>query len=147
MLEVILLRSCLWVVLWSFQVILKTSRSIVMCLRIRLSYQGLGTHTILKNREYFSNLKLLHANVNTISGITKLIEGTGKACIILSMGTKLVINDALYSSKSRSNLISFKAIRQNGYHVETNTINEKEFLCLIIESNGTKIILERMSAY
>ena len=96
------------------------------------------THTILKNREYFSDLKLLQANVNTISGTTKLIEGTGKACIILPMGTKLIINDALYSSKSRRNLISFKAIRQNGYHMETKTIDEKEFLCLTTENNGTK---------
>ena len=63
------------------------------------------------------------------------------------MGTKLVINDALYSSKSRRILINFKAIRQNGYHMETKTINEKEFLCLTTESNGTKIILERMLAY
>ena len=62
-------------------------------------------------------------------------------------GTKLEINDALYSSKSRRNLISFKAIRQNGYHMETKSINEKEFLCLIAERNGTKIILERMPAY
>ena len=84
-----------------------------------------ATHTIMKNREYFSNLKLLQANVNTISETTKLIEGTGKACIILPMGTKLVINDALYSCKSRRNLISFKTIRHNGYRMETKTIYEK----------------------
>ena len=51
------------------------------------------------------------------------------------IGTKLVINDALYSSIFRRNLISFKAIRQNGYHMETKTINEKELLCLTTESN------------
>ena len=45
-----------------------------------------ATHTILKNREYFSNLKLLQANVNTTLGTTKLIEGTGKACIIILWG-------------------------------------------------------------
>ena len=72
-----------------------------------------ATHMILKNRKYFSNL-LHQENVNTILGTVKLIEGTGKACIILPMGTKLVINDALYLSKSRINLISFKVIHQNG---------------------------------
>ena len=62
-------------------------------------------------------------------------------------GTKLVINAALYSSKSRRNLISFKTICQNGYHMKTKTINEKKFLCLTTESNGTKIMLERMPVY
>ena len=76
---------------------------------------------------------MLQANVNTIPRITKLIEGTGKACIILPMGTKLVLNDALYSSKSRRNLINLKAI--------------KEFLCFITKNNEKKIMLKRMSVY
>ena len=58
------------------------------------------THTILKNKEYFIELELFQANVNTISGTAKLIEGSSKACIILPSETKLMINNALYSSKS-----------------------------------------------
>lgn len=63
---------------------------------------------------------MVKADVTTISGTTKLIEGYGKAQIILPNGIKLVINDALYSSKSRRNLISFKDVRQNGYHLRNN---------------------------
>lgn len=105
------------------------------------------THTILKERNHFANLKVFQANVNTISGTAKLIEGCGKACIILPMGTKLIIEDALYSSKSRRNLISFKAIRENGYHIETMKENEKEYLCLTLENDGKKYIREKLPAY
>jgi hypothetical protein len=80
------------------------------------------THTILRDKKYFQYLILNKASVNTISGSSNLIEGSGRANIILPKGTKLCIDDALYSSKSRRNLISFKDIRLNGFHVET--INE-----------------------
>ena len=39
------------------------------------------THTILKNKKYFSYLKMGETNVNTISGSAKLIEGSGRATI------------------------------------------------------------------
>ena len=54
------------------------------------------THTILKDKKYFKILKLCKANVNTISGSSNLIEGSGRAIIILPKGTQLCINDALY---------------------------------------------------
>ena len=38
------------------------------------------THTIFKNKKYFSHLTLREPNVNIISGNTKLIEGSRKAC-------------------------------------------------------------------
>ena len=69
---------------------------------------------------------------NTISGTTKLIEGYGKAQIILLNGTKLAIHDALYSSISRRNLISFKDVRQNGYDLETMTENRNEIFTTLI---------------
>lgn len=53
-------------------------------------------------------------HVNTISDISNLIEGSEKVCILLRKGTELIINDALYSSKSRRNLLSFKDIQRNG---------------------------------
>ena len=105
------------------------------------------THTILKHKEYFSELKMVKADVTTISGTTTLIEGYGKAQIILPNGTKLVINDALYSSKSRRNLISFKDVRQNGYHLETMTENHTEYLCITSEKCGKKSIHEKLPAY
>lgn len=76
------------------------------------------THTILKDKKYFSYLVMQEANVCTISGTTKIIEGSGRANILLPEGTILHINIALYSSKSHRNLLSFKDIRSNGYHIE-----------------------------
>ena len=39
------------------------------------------THTILKNPKFFLNLQIAKANVSTISGITDIIEGSGRAFI------------------------------------------------------------------
>ena len=67
------------------------------------------THTILREKKiYFFNLKITNTSVSIISGTTNLIEGSGRANITLPYGTIFHINDALYSSKSRRNLLSFK---------------------------------------
>jgi GAG-pre-integrase domain/Integrase core domain len=65
---------------------------------------------------------------------------------LLPEGTKLIINDALYSSKSRKNLLSFKDIRCNGYHIETMTENNIEYLQITTIKYGRKIILKKMKA-
>jgi hypothetical protein len=77
------------------------------------------THTIFKDKKYFSSLVKRETNVSIISGTSKIIEGSGRADILLYGGTKLHIKNALYSSKSYRNLLSFKNIRLNGYHIET----------------------------
>ncbi|KAB2051067.1 hypothetical protein ES319_A12G030600v1 [Gossypium barbadense] len=82
-------------------------------------------HRILKDKKYFSHLTISNAHVNTISGNSKLIEGFERAIILLPKGTKYVIDDALFSTKSQRNLSSFKDIRLNGYHIET--MNEKKY--------------------
>ena len=66
---------------------------------------------ILRDEKYFSNFTLAQSNVHTISGPVNLIKGSSKATIILPKGTKLQIEDALYSNKSSRNLLSFKNIR------------------------------------
>ena len=71
------------------------------------------THVILRDKKYFSNFILAQSNVHTISGHVNLIKGSGKATIILPKCTKLQIEDALYSNKSSTNLLSFKDIRRN----------------------------------
>ena len=86
------------------------------------------THTILKNQKYFSHLKLAKANVKTISGASDLIEHSGRATIILPNGTKFIIDDAMFSTRSKRNLLSFKDIRRNGYHIETITEKNEEYL-------------------
>jgi hypothetical protein len=73
-------------------------------------------------------LILTKANVNTISGSSNLLEGFGRANIILPKGTKFCIDDVLYSFKSRRNLISFKDIHLNGYHVKTTNESSDEYL-------------------
>ena len=79
-------------------------------------------HTILRDKRYFFKFTIIKANVSTISGTTNLVEGFGGANIMLPNGTRFHINDALYSNKSKRNLLSFKYIRRNGYHIETMKI-------------------------
>lgn len=69
------------------------------------------TNTILKDKKYFSHLKIDKANINTISGSAKIVEGFGKANFIMPGGTRFTISDALFSPKSQRNLLSFKDIR------------------------------------
>jgi hypothetical protein len=81
--------------------------------------------------------------VHIISGISNLIEGSGRACILLPEGTKLIINDALYSSKFRRNLLSFKDIRRNGYNIEIMTENNIEYLQITMIKYDQKIYWKR----
>ena len=66
---------------------------------------------------------------------------------MLPNGTKFHINDALYSSKSTRNLLSFKDIRRNCYHIET--MNEGDTECLYITSivYDKKLIMQKLSAF
>ena len=98
------------------------------------------THTILRDKKYFSNLTLVSFKVQTISSLVDLIKGSGRATIVLSNGTKFQIDDALYSNKSNQNLLSFKDIRRNGYHIETMNHNGNEYLL----STEQKQILEQL---
>ena len=105
------------------------------------------THTILKNKKYFSYITLQEANVKTISGSTKIIEGSGRANILLPGGTNLRIDDALFSTKSHRNLLSFKDIRRNGYHVETTNEGDVEYLYLTKSTSNKKCILEKLPSF
>jgi Reverse transcriptase (RNA-dependent DNA polymerase)/GAG-pre-integrase domain/Integrase core domain len=105
------------------------------------------THSILSDKAYFTQFKPIQANVNTVAGVSKLIEGSGKACVVLPKGTMIKMNDALYSSKTRRNLISFKDLRLCGFHVETTTENKEEYMCLTKNESGKKRVVEKMPAY
>ena len=102
------------------------------------------THTILRDMKYFSNFTLAQSNVHTISGLINLIKCSDKATIILSKGTKLQIKDVLYSNKSSRNLLSFKDIRRNGYHIETMNHGANEYLLITSFISGQKCILEQL---
>uniref|UniRef100_A0A2K2C3F6 Uncharacterized protein n=1 Tax=Populus trichocarpa TaxID=3694 RepID=A0A2K2C3F6_POPTR len=62
------------------------------------------THTILKHKQYFSNMRMMKAKENTISGSAYLIEGSRRANIMLHNRTRFIIDNALFSTKSRRNL-------------------------------------------
>jgi hypothetical protein len=105
------------------------------------------THTIFKDRKYFSSLVKRETNVSTISGTSKIIEGSGRADILLYGGTKLHIENALYSSKSYRNLLSFKDIRLNGYHIETRNEGGNEYLCITKRNLNKTCVLEKLPAF
>ena len=105
------------------------------------------THTILRYKRYFLNLTLTSGNVSTISGTSNLIKGSGRANIMLPKGTRFHINDALYYSKSTINLLSFKDIRINGYHIETMNDGNKECLYITSIVSGKKLIVETLSSF
>ena len=50
-----------------------------------------ATHTILWDQKYFSHITLVEANVNIISGPIDLIDGSGRATIMLPCGTIFIL--------------------------------------------------------
>ena len=106
-----------------------------------------ATNTILRDQKYFSHITLVEANVSTILGLADLIDGFERATIMLSCGTIFHIKDALYSVKSRRNLLSFKDIRHNGYHIETTYGNNKEYLCITHIVSSPKLVVEKLPAF
>ena len=79
-------------------------------------------------------------NVQTISGPVDLIKGSRRATIVPLNDTRFQIDDALYLHKSNRNLLSFKDIHRNGYHIETMSHNGNEYLLI----TGQKQILEQL---
>ena len=102
-------------------------------------------HTILWDKTY--SLSLTSGIVSTISGTSNLIEGSGRANIMLPKGTRFHINDALYYSKSIRNLLSFKDIHKNGYHIETMNDGNKECLYITSIISGKKLVVETLLAF
>ena len=105
------------------------------------------THTILRDKRYFLSLTLTSGNVSTISGTSNLIEGSERVNIMLPKGTRLHINDALYSSKSIINLLNFKDIRRNEYHIETMNDGNKECHYITSIVSCKKLVVETLLAF
>ena len=61
---------------------------------------------------------------------------------MLTNGTRSHINDALYSSKSRINLLIFKDLRRIRYRIETMNENNVEYLYITSIISDHKIIME-----
>ncbi|KAG4139050.1 hypothetical protein ERO13_D07G168250v2 [Gossypium hirsutum] len=90
---------------------------------------------------------MCNAYINTISGSSKLIEGSGRTIILLLNGTKFFIDDDLYSTKSQRNLLSFKDIHLNGYLIETMNEKNIEYLYITNVECGKKYLLERLPTF
>ena len=105
------------------------------------------THTILQEKRYFLNLALTNGNVSTKCGPINLVEGFGRVNIMLSNGIRFHINDVLYSSKSTRNLLNFKDIHKNGYHIETtNEGNTKcHYITFIVYDK--KLVVKKFSTF
>ena len=87
------------------------------------------------------------ANVSTISSTANIIEGFGRASMLLHNGTRLYIKNTFYSPESARNLLSFKDIRLNGCHIETNSEGDKEYLNIVRHNLSRKCILEKLSSF
>lgn len=100
------------------------------------------THTILRDKKYFSNWTLSPSNVKNISLPIDFIKGSRRATIILPNGTKFQIIDTLYSDASSRNLLGFEDIHWNRYHIETMNHDGIEYLLITCIIYGGKQILE-----
>ena len=92
----------------------------------------------------YNPLTLGEANVNIISGSTKLIECSGRTNILLLRGTKFIINDTLFFTKFQRNLLSFKDICLNGYHIETKNERDTEYLYITSIISGKICVLKKL---
>jgi hypothetical protein len=104
------------------------------------------THTILKHKQYFSNMRMMKVKVNTILGSTDMIEGSRRANIMLPNGIKFIIDNALFYTKSRRNILSLKNIQLNGYRIEIVNDNGIEYLYIISNISIEKQMLKKLHA-
>jgi hypothetical protein len=101
-------------------------------------------NTILRELKYFQTLKKSKGNVTTIAGRDAIIVGSGRATIVLPIGTQIVIEDALLYPDSTRTLLSYKDIRRNGFHVEPNTDNKDEYLFITKHDGYNKRLLQKI---
>ena len=104
-------------------------------------------HTILRDKKYFLELTLIKPNVSTIFSTTNLVEVSGRTNIMLPNETKFHINDTLYYCKSRRNLLCFKDVHRNGYHIETMNEDNVEYFYITSIISDHKLILEKLLVF
>jgi hypothetical protein len=68
------------------------------------------TNSILREIKYFQTLIMNRGNVLTITGRDAVIVDSGRATVMLSMGTTLVIEDTLLYPDSTRTLLSYRDI-------------------------------------
>ena len=105
------------------------------------------THTILKHKRYFFDLKPTNAIINSISGLIDLIEGHGKAHIVLPSGTSFFINNALFSPKSKRNLLSFNDIYLHEFDTQSLTEYSIKYMYITSDITGKRYMLEKLPKF
>jgi hypothetical protein len=85
------------------------------------------TNSILRKTKYFQTLTRRTENILTIAGCDTNIVGSGRATIVLSMGTQITIENALLYPDSTRTLLSYRDIRKNGLHVITHEENSLDY--------------------
>jgi len=73
-----------------------------------------------------------------------MIVGSGRATIILPMGTQIHIEEALLYPDSTRTLLSYSDIRKNGIYVETYEENKEKFLLFTKDIGQGKETLEKV---
>lgn len=102
------------------------------------------TNTILRETRYFHTLTKKTGNIMTIAGSNAHIVGTGSATLVLPMGSHIFIKDALLYPNSKRTLLSFKDIRANGFHIETEIEQDAEYLLITKIDGYQKQVVERL---
>jgi peptide/histidine transporter 3/4 len=102
------------------------------------------TNTILRETRYFQALAKKSGNVMTIARSNAHIVGTGSATLVLPMGTQIFVKDALLYPDSKRTLLSFKDIRANGFHAETEIEHGTEYLLITKFDGYQKRVVERL---
>ena len=103
-----------------------------------------STNTILRETKYFQTLTKKNGNIMTIARSNAHIVGTGSATLVLPMGMQIFVKDALLYPDSKRTLLSFKDIRSNGFHIETEIGQGTEYLLITKFEGYRKQIVERL---
>jgi hypothetical protein len=80
-------------------------------------------------------------------GNHQLEEGHGPARFTLPRSTAIKVQCAIYAPKATSNLLSFKDIIENRFHIETSSSGPNEVLNLITKQDGDTMITETMQVF
>lgn len=87
-------------------------------------------------------------NVSSIYlALQKLLKTLKTANILLHGEKKLHIANAMYFSKSTINLLSFKNIHLNGYHIETRNEKDNEYFYIMRYTLDKISIVEKLYVF
>jgi hypothetical protein len=102
------------------------------------------TNSILRKIKYFETLTRRTGNILTIAGHNTNIVGSGRATIVLPMGTQVTIENALLYPDSIHTILSYRDIYTNGLHVITHEENNEKFLHIIKKNRDCHDSVERI---